>query len=659
MTPLVLIVDDSLTVRMHLAEAFEHAGLRVHPCGTAAEARQVVRTDGVAVAVLDVRLPDGDGIDLLREFRSDPRIADLPVILLSSEAEVQDRIRGLTTGADEYVGKPYDVHYLVARARELANAHRTQATADRMPVLIIDDSVTFQQELKAELEQLDYHVLTALSGEEGLRVAGDARPSAIIVDDVLPGMDGATVIRRVRLDAALRRTPCVMLTGSNDAAAELRALDAGADAFVRKDEDPSVVMARVAAVLRSSRATEERTTSSLVGPKKILAVDDSATFLHLLAEALSGEGYDVILAHSGEEALEMLAVQHVDCILLDLLMPGISGQETCRRIKQAPGLRDIPLIMLTAMEDREAMIEGLGAGADDYLSKSSHLEVLRARVRAQLRRRQFEEENRQIRNQLLRAELEASEATAARELAETRARLVEELQQKNRELESFSYTVSHDLRAPLRTIDGFTTALAEDYGTLFDERAHGYMQRVQAASRRMAELIDDLLKLSRLGRAAIHPRTVDLSAMVRDITDNLIKASPHRNARVIIQPDVNACADPRMMRVLLENLLGNAWKFTAREAEAVIEFGVHEDRREPVYLVCDNGAGFDMAYAEKLFTPFQRLHSDADYPGTGIGLATVQRIVERHGGHIWADGQPGRGARFHWTLNSHADTRHR
>ena len=116
--------------------------------------------------------------------------------------------------------------------------------------------------------------------------------------------------------------------------------------------------------------------------------------------------------------------------------------------------------------------------------------------------------------------------------------------------------------------------------------------------------------------------------MVLHITDNLIKASPHRNARVIIQPDVNACADPYTTRVLLENLLGNAWKFTAREAEAVIEFGVHEDRREPVYLVCDNGAGFDMAYAEKLFTPFQRLHSDADYPGTGIGLATVQRIVE-------------------------------
>ncbi len=651
MTPLVLIVDDSLTVRMHLAEAFERAGLRVHPCGTAAEARQVMRSDGVAVAVLDVRLPDGDGIDLLREFRGDPRTAGVPVILLSSEAEVQDRIRGLTTGADEYVGKPYDVRYLVARVRELAKVRRPKAAEERISALIIDDSITFQQELKRELEQLDYHVLTATSGEEGLRVAGDARPNAIIVDDVLPGMDGATVIRRVRLDAALRRTPCVMLTGSDDAAAELRALDAGADAFVRKDEDPSVVMARVAAVLRSSRAAAEETTSSLLGPKKILAVDDSGTFLHLLAEALSGEGYDVILAHSGEEALEMLAVQRVDCILLDLLMPGIGGQETCRRIKDAPGLRDIPLIMLTAMEDREAMIEGLGAGADDYISKSSDLEVLRARVRAQLRRRQFEEENRQIRNQLLRAEVEASEASSARELAETRARLVDELQQKNRELESFSYTVSHDLRAPLRTIEGFTTALAEDYAELFDDRARGYMQRVQSASRRMAELIDDLLKLSRLGRAAIYCETIDLSAMVQHIADNLMKASPHPGASVIVQPGVTAFADPRMMRVLLENLLGNAWKFTARRPDAVIGFGALEEQRERVYFVADNGAGFDMAYSDKLFAPFQRLHSDADYPGTGIGLATVQRIVERHGGRIWADGEPGRGARFHWTLS--------
>ena len=650
MTALVLIVDDSLTVRMDLAEAFERTGMRVHPCGTVAEARDVLRLEDVALMLLDVRLPDGDGVDLLRELRTDPRTSSVPVILLSTEADVRDRIRGLTTGADEYVGKPYDIHYLVARGRQLARLDRLGPGSQKLCVLIIDDSPTFRHELQVALDSLGYEVLAASTGEEGLRIAGESRPNAVIIDDVLPGMDGATVIRRMRLDAALRRIPCLMLTGTDDAAAELRALDAGADAFVRKDEDPDIVMARVSAILRSSRAADERTTVSLLGPKKILAVDNSATYLNVLADAISGEGFDVILAYSGEEALEMLAVQRVDCIILDLLMPGIGGQETCRRIKQAPGLRDIPLIMLTALEDRQAMIDGLSAGADDYISKSSDFEVLRARLRAQLRRRQFEEENRHIRNQLLRAEVEASEARAAHELAETRAQLVEELQQKNRELESFSYTVSHDLRAPLRTIEGFTTALAEDYGDLLDERAHGYMQRVQAASRRMGELIDDLLKLSRLGRAAIHREMVDLSAMVEHVAQNLMRAGPPRNADLVIQPDVKAYADPRMARVLLENLLGNAWKFTSRTSKPHIEFGSREEGRETTYFLADNGAGFDMAHADKLFAPFQRLHTDSDYPGTGIGLATVRRIVERHGGRVWAQAAPGRGARFHWTF---------
>lgn len=650
MTAAVLIVDDSITVRMHLAETFEAAGMRTLPCGSAAEARQLAKQEEIELVVLDVRLPDGDGIDLLREFRGNRRTEHVPVILLSSEAEVHDRIRGLTTGADEYVGKPYDVHYLIARARELIRVEERTPDA-RMCVLVIDDSATFREVLKAALEEAHYDVLTAATGEEGLRVAAEKRPHAIIVDGVLPGMDGATVIRRIRLDAALRRTPCVMLTGANDAAAELRALDAGADAYVQKDEDMNVALARVSAVLRTAHAAAaERTTSSLAGPKKILAVDDSATYLQLIAEALSGEGYDVILARSGEEALEMLAVQQVDCILLDLLMPGIGGHETCRRIKQAPGLRDIPLIMLTALEERQAMLEGLGAGADDYISKSSDLDALRARLRAQLRRRQFEEENRHIRNQLLRAEVEASEARAARELAEVRARLVEELEQKNRDLESFSYTVSHDLRAPLRAIDGFAAALAEDYGDQFDERAQRYLQKVRAASRRMAELIDDLLKLSQLGRAAIHPETVDLTVLVRQVADGLAGSSPERDAQFIIQPNVEAEADPRMMRVLFENLLGNAWKFTARTPQAVIEFAAHDGDAGPVYVVSDNGAGFEMANAARLFAPFQRLHSDEDYPGTGIGLATVHRIVERHGGHIWAEGEPGRGARFSWTL---------
>src|SRR5580692_3145778 len=314
------------------------------------------------------------------------------------------------------------------------------------------------------------------------------------------GIDGATFIRKIRLDAALRGTPCLMLTASEGAGAELGALDAGADAFVRKEEPLDVILARLAAVLRSA-GSPRSDAQSLLGPKRVLAVDDSATYLNQLGEMLRGEGYDVVLARSGEQAIEMLGVQSFDCILLDLIMPGLDGTQTCRQIKASPIVRDIPLVMLTALEDRSAMIDGLSSGADDFISKSSDFEVLKARVRAQLRRKQFEDEHRRVREALMRSELAATEERTARVLAETRAGLVEQLERKNRELETFSYSVSHDLRAPLRSIDGFSKILLDDYAERLDAEGGHYLRRIRAGAQRMAELIDDLLDLSRVGRA--------------------------------------------------------------------------------------------------------------------------------------------------------------
>jgi two-component system NtrC family sensor kinase len=643
-----LIVDDSLTVRMDLADAFTAAGFRPVLCATAADMRDALRHSRPDVIVLDVLLPDGDGVDLLTEIRSAPAGSAVPVVMLSSEAEVKDRIRGISTGADEYVGKPYDVGYLVAKVEELV---RSQPSADSKTILVIDDSVTFRAALREAFEAARYVVLEAPTGEEGLWLAGTRRPDAIVVDGLLPGMDGASVIRHLRLDVALRHVPCLLLTSSEGKYAELSALDSGADAFVRKEEDLDVILARLAAMLRRSPARPQGSddTKSLRGPKKILAVDDSVTYLHGLADALKEEGYDVILARSGEEALELLAVQPVDCILLDLLMPGLNGQETCERIKAAPSVREIPVIMLTALEDRNAMIEGLSAGADDFLSKSNELEVLRARVRAQIRRKQFEDENRRIREELLHKELEAAEARAGRELAETKAALVEELERKNQELEAFSYSVSHDLRAPLRAIDGFSRILLEDLEHVLDAKGRDYLQRVCAGAQRMGELIDDLLELSRVGRAEIRKSRVNLSEIARDVIADLRKRSD-RQVDVVIEEDLLADADRRLMQIALENLLGNSWKFTANVAGARIEIGRDGNGHGSVYLVRDNGAGFDMAYAEKLFRPFQRLHSDAEFTGTGIGLATVYRILDRHGGRVWAEGAVGRGATFYFTI---------
>ena len=651
MSAAILVVDDSLTVRMDLMEILGAAGLDATARANLAEAREALAGGRFSLVILDVLLPDGDGIDLLREIRGSPETAETAVMLLSTEAEVSDRVRGMRTGADEYVGKPYEPAYLVARARELVHRRDGAVTAESETILLIDDSVTFREALREVLEAASYRVLVAGSGEEGLRVAAPRRPSAIIVAGVLPGADGASIIRRIRLDAALRSTPCVLLTGSEDAGAELRALDSGADAFVRKEEDTAVILARLTATLRSAATPQSRRSStSLHAPKRILTVDDSETYLQVLAEALRGAGYEVVLARSGEQALELLAVQPVDCILLDLLMPGIGGEEACRRIKAAPTMRDTPIIMLTALEDRDVMIRGLSAGADDYIAKSSDFEVLRARVLAQMRRKQFEDENRLIREELLRKELEAADARTARQVAEARAALVEELERKNRELEAFSYSVSHDLRAPLRGIDGFSQALLEDYGATLDGRAHDYLRRVRGAAQRMGELIDDLLELSQVGRAPLRRQLVDLSAIARTVVDALQRGDPDRQIEVRIAHGVTADGDPSLLRALLENLLGNAWKFTATTPMPTIDFAARSSADGVTYVVRDTGVGFDMAFADRLFSPFQRLHTVTEFPGTGIGLATVHRIVDRHGGRVWAESEIGKGAAFFWTL---------
>ena len=296
------------------------------------------------------------------------------------------------------------------------------------------------------------------------------------------------------------------------------------------------------------------------------------------------------------------------------------------------------------------MIEGINAGADDYIAKSSDLEVLRARVRAQLRRKQFEDENRNIREQLLQKELEVAVANSARELAETRAAFVEELERKNRELEAFSYSVSHDLRAPLRSIDGFSRLLLEDRSDNLDAKGRDYLRRVCESAKRMGELIDDLLLLSRVGRAELTRGQIDISCIAQAVFEELKRKDTERRLQVRIAEELFAEADGRLVRVALDNLLGNAWKFTAKAPEPRIEVGVEQKKGGAVFFVRDNGAGFDMTYAENLFRPFQRLHEESDFPGTGIGLATVHRIIDRHGGRIWAEGRVGEGAVFYFTL---------
>lgn len=249
--------------------------------------------------------------------------------------------------------------------------------------------------------------------------------------------------------------------------------------------------------------------------------------------------------------------------------------------------------------------------------------------------------------ELAKHELAQLHADLERRVADRTA----ELTATNEELAAFSYSVSHDLRAPLRAIDGFSLAVLEDYGLELDAAGVGYLRRIRAEAQRMGELIDSLLDLSRINRTELTRQNVNLSEIVQQISQRLQQSDPQRQVEFVISPDLQARGDERLLRIALENLLENAWKFTRFRATAQIEFGVEvRDEHQKIWYVKDNGVGFDMAYAGELFGAFQRLHSEADFPGTGIGLATVQRIVHRHGGRTWAEAFPEQGATFFFTL---------
>jgi light-regulated signal transduction histidine kinase (bacteriophytochrome) len=281
------------------------------------------------------------------------------------------------------------------------------------------------------------------------------------------------------------------------------------------------------------------------------------------------------------------------------------------------------------------------------------------RTALRTRRRQYQVRDLLEEQKAAAEALRASQEEATRlnaELEQRVARRTAELRAANGELEAFCYSASHDLRAPLRAIDGFTLSAIERCNGSMDELARSYLERARGAVRRMQQLIDDLLSLSRLSRAQLSFEDVDLSALADSVMHALQQAEPERTGvTFIIEPQMVVRGDPALLRIALENLLGNAWKFTSKKPDALIEFFSQNQDGQRVFCVRDNGAGFDMQFAGKLFTPFQRLHTGHDFPGSGIGLATVQRIVRRHDGDVWAEGQPGQGACVWFRLAAEAD----
>ncbi len=367
----------------------------------------------------------------------------------------------------------------------------------------------------------------------------------------------------------------------------------------------------------------------------ILVIDDDSTKRFALKTILAPLGENVVEASSGADGLRQLLRQEFAVLLLDVRMPMMDGFETAQLIRQRPRSELTPIIFVTALDQAETdMGRGYDLGAVDFVFAPVVPAILRAKVAVFVELYRAQQELRRYRSQL---EVLVEERTTA-------------LTSINRELEAFSYSVSNDLRAPLLAFDGMSKALLEEYGTKLDKKAKDYLQRMRRSSQRMTSVFDGLQSLFRLTSGEIHREPIDITGMVKEVIREIRAEVPSRKVKVEIAEGMAASGDKRLARILLANLLNNAWKFTGSEKEPRIEVGTETIDGESRVYVRDNGVGFDMIYAHRLFGAFQRLHSQSDFEGAGIGLATARRIINRHGGRIWAEGAVGEGATFYFVL---------
>ncbi|HEY2343060.1 MAG TPA: response regulator [Chthoniobacteraceae bacterium] len=405
---------------------------------------------------------------------------------------------------------------------------------------------------------------------------------------------------------------------------------------------------------------------------KILIVDDVELNRKVLRFTLRSAGLETVEAADGVEALDALHRERMDLIISDILMPRMDGYRLCQEVRKDERLRNTPFIAYTSTYTQESDARlALECGADRYLKKPAAKEKILELVRELTAKppdhaltvrdgrttdlavmkeynealvRKLEERN---------AELEQARAEVARANTELEKRVQErttELMAAIQELEAFSQSLAHDLRSPLMAIDGFIQVLIEESQDKLGEKSIKHLNYIGKATKRMSDLTDDLLRLARASRGEMRREPVDLSAMAEMILSDLRHVHPERNVEIVIEPALVVSADRSLLRIAIENLLNNAWKYSGKTELGRIEFGVRKVDGERAYFVGDNGAGFDMTQSGRLFRTFQRLHSNAEFPGTGLGLTTVQRVIRRHNGRIWAEGVVGKGAKFHFTL---------
>ena len=584
----ILVVDDSQTNRDFLVTLLRYQGHSVLEAADGAEALEVVRTIHPDLIISDILMPTMDGYEFVRQLRADPALAHTPVIFSSA-------------------------HYLGQEASALAQ----------------QCGVTFTLPKPSEPET----VLRVVAAALGTSPAPSTPPKAEEFD----------------------RAHLQLLTNQLD----------------HKTTDLRGVNEKLTALIELGRhLVSEHNPQHLMevychGARQIIGAnfavigmldEDATTLQHCFYSGLD---------HDTAESLSALKItQGVLGQVIRACCPyrfqSVSGQPDLVGLPQGfPPIHSF-LGLPIAYEAHVFGWLGLGnkLGSDEFHQADEELAITLCSQMA------IAYENADLFHRTQRQAVALAEEVAERQRAEDEVRSLNasleqrvrqrttELEVVNTELEAFNTSVSHDLYAPLRSIDGFSEALLEEYGDRLDDQGHDYLRRVRGAGRRMTQLIDGLLSLSQVARSDIEREVVDLSSMARTIAAELQRTQADRQATFHIASELLTQGDGRLLRAVLENLLGNAWKFTSKQPHARIEVGVSQSHGQPTYFVRDNGAGFDMTYVGRLFSPFNRLHSASDFAGTGIGLATVQRIIHRHGGCVWAEGAVGQGANVLFHLAS-------